>query len=360
MKEYEKRFFEKRSFQPTVGNDNRLSGQAAPFNSPTLIAGAFREQIDPRAFNKTLADGDQVLLDNHDRSHPLARRSAGTLQLSTNRNGLQWSAQVSKTSYGNDAITNVRDGNYAGCSFSFEVTRNGETWDENTEDGIPLRTLTDIKCPEISIVTFPAYSDTSVANRMVELAFESRDAYFSRGELHSGNLNDDSDDDNKPYGDVHFADPKNGKYPLDSKQHIQSAWAFINMPSHAATYPLNGVTLSEVKNAIIKAAKSAGINIADGGGAVSGRWVEDDPNRPTRELDQYEEDALRHIHAENLRHHARDLKRHMGAEDVPSSSERDKMASRHGLAVARGSLSRYDDELRSRATLDRIMSGRGY
>jgi hypothetical protein len=38
----------------------------------------------------------------------------------------------------------------------------------------------------------------------------------------------DLDKDKKPYGDVEYADPKNGKYPIDTVEHIRAAWNYIN------------------------------------------------------------------------------------------------------------------------------------
>jgi phage head maturation protease len=71
-------------------------------------------------------------------------------------------------------------------------------------------------------------------------------------------------DSKKPYGDVTYADPKNGKYPIDTEAHARAAWAYINMPKNAAAYPLNGVTLSEVKDRIMAACKKFGIDVSDG------------------------------------------------------------------------------------------------
>src|SRR5258707_845472 len=68
----------------------------------------------------------------------------------------------------------------------------------------------------------------------------------------------------KPYGDVTYADPKNGKYPVDTEEHARAAWSYINMPKNAAMYPLNGVTLSEVKDRIRAACKKFGIDVSDG------------------------------------------------------------------------------------------------
>ena len=66
----------------------------------------------------------------------------------------------------------------------------------------------------------------------------------------------------KPYGDVSYADPKNGKYPVDTEAHARSAWSYINMPKNAAQYPMNGVTLSDVKDRIMAACKKFGIDVS--------------------------------------------------------------------------------------------------
>ena len=74
----------------------------------------------------------------------------------------------------------------------------------------------------------------------------------------------------KPYGDVTYADPKNGKYPIDTEAHARSAWSYINQAKNASTYPLNGVTLGEVKDRIKAACKKFGIDISDDGDDDSG------------------------------------------------------------------------------------------
>ncbi len=74
-------------------------------------------------------------------------------------------------------------------------------------------------------------------------------------------------DSNKPYGNVAYADPKNGKYPIDTAAHAKAAWSYINMPKNAAKYPLNGVTLSSVKARIMAACKKFGIDISESNSA---------------------------------------------------------------------------------------------
>jgi hypothetical protein len=78
---------------------------------------------------------------------------------------------------------------------------------------------------------------------------------------------DDRADASKPYGDVAYADPKNGKYPIDTKAHAKAAWSYINMPKNAAQYPLNGVTLSSVKARIKAACVKFGVDVSESNAA---------------------------------------------------------------------------------------------
>jgi len=71
----------------------------------------------------------------------------------------------------------------------------------------------------------------------------------------------------KPYGNVKYADPKNGKYPVDTAAHAKAAWSYINQADNAAQYPMNGVTLAEVKARIMAACKKFGIQISQSNAA---------------------------------------------------------------------------------------------
>ena len=57
-----------------------------------------------------------------------------------------------------------------------------------------------------------------------------------------------------------YADPKNHKYPIDTKKHIRAAWAYINKPKNAAMY--SGGELRNIKARIKARAKRLGIGIA--------------------------------------------------------------------------------------------------
>lgn len=66
-------------------------------------------------------------------------------------------------------------------------------------------------------------------------------------------------DNPKPYGDVKYADPKNGKYPIDTEEHVRAAWSYINMPKNQKGY--SPEELAQIKDRIKTAAKKFGIKI---------------------------------------------------------------------------------------------------
>jgi hypothetical protein len=61
------------------------------------------------------------------------------------------------------------------------------------------------------------------------------------------------------YGDVQFADPTNNKYPIDTPQHIRTAWSYINHKDNAAKYDKDEV--ETIKDRIKRAAKKQGVDI---------------------------------------------------------------------------------------------------
>ena len=291
--------------KPQVTDDGKIYGLAIPFGSWTTIgsgAKSFRERVAPGAVTKTLREADTVYLDNHDTSKPIARKSAGTLEITARTRGAEFTAEPVDTTYARDLVTNIRAGNTRGNSFGFEVVR--ESWGRG-DDGVEERTLLEIKLPEISACTFPAYLDTEIGMRdAYEAAMESRAAKATYADLETcgecgatgqygaycggcgepmrsenpsgdfctkcGSALDDSTRSShacesrgkKPYGNVAYADSKNGKYPIDTLKHVKAAWAYINKAKNAAKYPLNGVTLASVKAKIKAAAKKFGIKIS--------------------------------------------------------------------------------------------------
>ena len=263
-----------RSEKPAMKN-GKLSGRAAAFNKTTQIGGdkfGFREKISPGAFKKSVKERDIVLLDSHNSEKPLARTSAGNLSLRETKDGLDWDANPPETSYANDVRLNADAGNYGGCSFGFEVVR--DSWKRGENGDLDERTLEEVKLHEISIVAFPAYGDgvTSVSARdQVKAAQESRERALGPdaqrdtegAEMPAERGGDAPGNGKKPYGNVTYADPKNGKYPVDTAAHAKAAWSYINKPANASKYPLNGVSLASVKSKIKAACKKFGIQLSE-------------------------------------------------------------------------------------------------
>lgn len=65
----------------------------------------------------------------------------------------------------------------------------------------------------------------------------------------------------RAYGDVEFADPTNHKYPVDTPQHVRSAWSYINHEDNAAEYDRDEV--EAIKGRIRRAARKHGVEISD-------------------------------------------------------------------------------------------------
>lgn len=166
------------------GSDRKLTGHAAVFNTPTAIGG-FVEEIAPGAFARALSrpGADPALLWDHDSAAPLARRSAGTLELVEDARGLRFSATVARTQAGNDVLELVAAGIVKGASFGFTVKR--DHWSER--DGTPHRRILEVgQLFECSIVTFPAYDATDVRGRRPyreEVDARKRTAAATRGRL---------------------------------------------------------------------------------------------------------------------------------------------------------------------------------
>jgi HK97 family phage prohead protease len=142
-----------------------LSGYAALFNTETVIAGFFREQIAPGAFSQAVKDDDVRALFNHDPNYVLGRTTNKTLTLREDRRGLFYDVELPDTQAANDVRTLVKRGDVTGSSFGFTVTE--DRWDESEmkKGKLPLRTILSAELYDVSPVTYPAYPTTSVSAR---------------------------------------------------------------------------------------------------------------------------------------------------------------------------------------------------
>lgn len=142
---------------------NTLAGHAAVFGQTAPIRGGY-EAIAPGAFDAVLAGtGDVVALRDHDPTMLLGRRSAGTLRLSTDSDGLAFEVDLPDTSYARDVRELVARGDLRGASFGFLP---GKDELSHAPDGKQLRTHTSIaRLLDVSVVALPAYDGTDVTLR---------------------------------------------------------------------------------------------------------------------------------------------------------------------------------------------------
>ena len=163
------------------GDGMTFTGYAAVFNSPSEPL-PFIERIAPGAFKRSLkARNDIKLLWNHDTGSVLGSTRAGTLKLEEDNYGLRVTAVLPETSLGKDVRTLVQRGDVNAMSFGFSVPANGDSWNtEGTE-----RTLRSVRIHEVSIVAFPAYSQTAGTATV-----RSFDAVATRAEVDADQLAD--------------------------------------------------------------------------------------------------------------------------------------------------------------------------
>lgn len=155
--------FETRSDETT--GDLYISGYFAVFNSLYEICPGATESIAETAFDDTLSSDIRGLI-NHDSTLVLGRTKVGTLSLKVDTRGL-W-GDIKINSEDQDAMnvySRVKRGDVDQCSIGFEIL------EEEFEDrgGSVHWTIRKVKLYEVSVVTFPAYEDTSVTARSKQL-----------------------------------------------------------------------------------------------------------------------------------------------------------------------------------------------
>lgn len=265
-----------------------LEGYAATFSSYDVYGGptngGWVEQINPRAFDKTLGSTPDVqLLLNHE-GLPLARTKSGTMQLSVDSHGLLVRADLDPSDPDVQRLMpKMRRGDMDEMSFAFRVAPGGHEWDSN----FTTRTINEINLQkgDVSVVNYGMNPNTA--------AMLSTEAVSALAQLSAADLLEIRKMDRdqvrramatltraarakapKKYADVsNFADPgyldssgkpaKGGngvkRYPLNSAARVRNA---------AARFAQNkGRYSSEQQSAIMgkirSAAKKFGIEISD-------------------------------------------------------------------------------------------------
>ena len=147
------------------GEDRYVEGYFARFDDLYDMGWGITETIDPHAFDRTLAVGDDVrVLINHDTTKVLGRTAAGTAWLRVDGVGLWARAKLNPAD--GDAMNEaarMERGDVTGASFGFEILDIERQY--NQSKGTIHRILKDVRLFEVSVCTFPAYQKTEVGVR---------------------------------------------------------------------------------------------------------------------------------------------------------------------------------------------------
>ena len=143
------------------GEELRIEGYFAVFNSNYDIWEDASESVAPGAFTETLGGDIRALID-HETMYVLGRNQAGTLELREDSHGLWGSILINPNDQ--DAMnlySRVQRGDVNQCSFGFDILA-----EETDFEGENVHwTITAVKLYEVSVCTFPAYAETSVQAR---------------------------------------------------------------------------------------------------------------------------------------------------------------------------------------------------
>ena len=143
------------------GEEKRIEGYFAVFNSNYQIDDFMSESIAQGAFSEALGDDIRALID-HETMYVLGRNKAGTLELREDSHGLWGSILLNPNDQ--DAMNlyaRVQRGDVDQCSFGFDILAESEV-----REGMKVHwTIEKVKLYEVSCCTFPAYAETSINAR---------------------------------------------------------------------------------------------------------------------------------------------------------------------------------------------------
>jgi len=179
-----------REFRISDNDNPTITGYAAVFDQPSEYIG-WIETIDPHAFDNVMSTNPDVrALFNHDSDYVLGRSSAGTLKLAIDSRGLSYIIDPPDTQFAKDLIVSMKRGDIKESSFGFIVKR--DQWSENKDGSVSRRILEIDQLLDVSPVTYPAFSQTTVAARNLPDSMPSE--YRSRYESNADESVDVTDD----------------------------------------------------------------------------------------------------------------------------------------------------------------------
>lgn len=148
----------------TKDNKFQFVGHVARFNRwSEELRGGFREMILPGAFRKTTQESDIRVLFNHNPNFVLGRNRSKTAVIEEDAEGLFVDVMAPDAQWVRDLHESVKRGDISDGSFGFRPVRQERSAD------FTERRLQEVRLLDASIVTFPAYEDsTDVSARSTE------------------------------------------------------------------------------------------------------------------------------------------------------------------------------------------------
>lgn len=134
------------------------------------VKGAFRKTISDHKARKAESSGVKVLFNHGHDFHVGDKLLGGIVDLYEEKSGPVGVVELDDTSYNRDLLPGLRRGGY-GSSFMFRVIR--EEWNdepgksEHNPDGIPERTIKEVRLFEFGPVTWPANPESTAGLRCV-------------------------------------------------------------------------------------------------------------------------------------------------------------------------------------------------
>jgi len=155
--------FETRSVTGLQVDGRTVSGLAIPYGKPSqVLSPGFIETIARGAAGEGIRTRKNIrALLEHDPSQPLAKTPK--LKLTETDEGVRYQFSLPLTSAGNDALELIKDGTIQGASFRFSTPEDGDEWTRS--GGTVHRTIKKMEISEISLVSDPAYLDTTASVR---------------------------------------------------------------------------------------------------------------------------------------------------------------------------------------------------
>lgn len=143
-----------------------IDGYFAVFGQNYEIWPGATESVAPGAFDDTLGDDIRALID-HETRLVLGRNKSRTLELKQDEHGLWGSVRVNPNDTdATNLYSRVQRGDVDQCSFGFDIL--DEEY-EVRDNGSVHWTIKKVKLYEVSVVTFPAYTETAVTARKRDL-----------------------------------------------------------------------------------------------------------------------------------------------------------------------------------------------